>query len=355
MAELKLVTLNLEWMVSIFNGRWTDWDGTIPDTFAGRRLGNINLEPIEDVQDLCERIGGMILTLDPSILMIQEGPPLKEQMEYFVDEYLGGEYVVHTSNSRWQTLHALVHHSLAERVTLFAHNGPETAELRKNNLFYPWGEINEPKKHMHYRIPLVLTFETASKKLRLLNVHTKSKYSLLKHPEQWLNRDEEAINDALLARQKLSVEIANIRSFISNDLGSGSPPDGLVVMGDMNDGAYAELMEREFLVKNIIDELTGSFLVPDEYLKHAMPPSRIAESSTCVFPDPLNNGEIVEELIDHVLVSRSIWQNRRPFKVKSNSCRVEKQIYDWFDDSDSDRKRHQRPSDHKPVSVVIEY
>lgn len=355
MSELKLVTLNLEWMVSIFNGRWTDWDGTIPDTFAGRRLGSINLDPIEDVQDLCERIGGMILTLEPSILMIQEGPPRKDQMEFFVDEYLGGEFVVHTSNSRWQTLHALVHHSIASKVSSFAHDGPEIAELRKSIRFYPWGEIAEAKTHKHYRTPLVLTFESSSKKLRLINVHTKSKYSKLKRPEQWENRDEEAITDALLARQKLSAEIANLRSFVSNDLTSANPPDGLIVMGDMNDGAYAELMEQEFLIKNIIDELTGSFLLPDEYLKHAMSPNRIAESATSVFPDPLNNGELAEELIDHIVVSRSIWQNRNPFKVESNSCKVEKQIYGWFDDSDSDRKRHQRPCDHKPVSAIIEY
>jgi len=357
MSELKIATFNIEWMVSIFNGRWTDWDGTIPDTFAGRRLGSIELDPIEDVPELCNRIAGVVSDIGAKILVIQEGPPRKDQMEFFVAEYLDDDYEVHTSNSRWQTLHALVHRSISSKVTSFTYNGDETLGLRRKVSFYPWGEIATPKKHGFYRTPLVLTFrQNASTRLRIINVHTKSKYSKLKEPEQWENREKEAIDDALLARQKLSAEIAGLRAWISADLNSDSAPDGLIVLGDMNDGAYAELIEREFLIKNIIDELTGSFLDPDQYLKHAMTPSRIAESSTCSFPDPFEDGNLVEELIDHVLVSRSIWQDRTPFKVKSGSCRVEKQAYNSFHDDDGPaRQRHLRPSDHKPVSVVIQY
>jgi len=28
-ATLKIATFNIEWMFSIFNGDWTDWDGPI--------------------------------------------------------------------------------------------------------------------------------------------------------------------------------------------------------------------------------------------------------------------------------------------------------------------------------------
>jgi hypothetical protein len=127
------------------------------------------------------------------------------------------------------------------------------------------------------------------------------------------------------------------------------------MMGDFNDGAYAELIEREFLIHNIIDELVGSFLTPDTYFKHAMTPKVISESSTVSFPDPLEDGTIVEELIDHVVLSPSIWQDGDPFKLKAGSCKVEKQVYSQFDDTGPDRERGTRPSDHKPVSFVLEY
>jgi endonuclease/exonuclease/phosphatase family metal-dependent hydrolase len=356
-AQLKVATFNIEWMAGLFNGRWTDWDGTMPATFAGRTLGSIRLEKIEDVPALCKRIAGVIKAVKPHILCLQEGPPLKAQMERFVKDFLDDAYVVHTSNAKWQTLHALVRKSIADKVTAFAPSGAETLALRSAIRFYPWGAIDKPNTHKFDRTPLVLTFKPSDKKtLRLINVHTKSKYSLLKKPEQWLNRDAAAIKDALLARQKLSAEILRLREYILTDLSSEGKPNALVVLGDMNDGPYAELMEREFMIHNVVDELIGSILEPDHFLKHAMTPAMLKSASTVSFPDPLEGGAIVEELIDHLLVSPGIWQRGALFKLKAGSCKVEKQAYDAFnDDTGPGRKRGLRPSDHKPVSAVFEY
>ncbi|WBU64144.1 endonuclease/exonuclease/phosphatase family protein [Paracoccus aerodenitrificans] len=359
MPQTKIATFNIEWMYSIFGGEWTTRDGTIPDSFPGKRLGTIELEPIEDVRALCERIAGVIKEIDAKIIAVQEGPPRKDQMELFVAQFLGGEYEVHTSNSRSQTLHFLVHESIAEHVTSFDAKGPETRLLRSAIYFYPWGMIREAerKSHRFHRTPLVLTFAPADgKKLRIINAHTKSKFSKLKRPEQWLLRDEEAIVDALLARQKLSAEIMRLRDFAVNDLVALSDaPDATIILGDFNDGAYAELMEREFLIHNIVDELVGSFLEPNTYFEHAMTPSVIAEASTVTFPDPLEGGRLVDELIDHVVVSPSIWQAKKPFKLEAGSCKVETRVYERFDDTGRIRKRGDRPSDHRPVSFVIEY
>jgi endonuclease/exonuclease/phosphatase family metal-dependent hydrolase len=359
MEQLKIATFNLEWMISVFGGKWKEWDGTIPDRFPGKKLGPIRLEPIENVPALCERIAGLIKAVDAQILVVQEGPPLKDQMELFVHHYLNDDYVVHSSNPKNQTLHALVHTSIASQVSSFAHNGPETALLRASIPFYPWGMIgvNDQKTHKFDRCPLVLTFQPSTgKKLRIINVHTKSKFSKLKTPEQWINRDAEAITDALLARQKLSAEVWRLRDYVFQDLGqTNDPPDACVVMGDFNDGAYAELMEREFLIHNIIDELVGSFLEPTKFLRHAMTPEVIAASSTVSFPDPLEGGKIVEEMIDHVVVSPGIWQSAKPFRLKAGSCKVELKAYNQFDNTDAARRRGDRPSDHRPVSAVFEY
>lgn len=359
MASIKIATFNVEWMVSLFNGDWNNWDGTIRNSFAGKSLGGIKLDKIADVPAVCERIAGVIKEVGAKIIGIQEGPPLNSQMQFFVDEFLNGNYEVHSSNPNWQGIHALVHKSIASKVTAFGYKDDEVKRLRSQIPFYPWGTfgVDEQKKHRFNRVPLVLTFQpSANKKLRLLVVHTKSKFSKLKNPQQWFDREVEAITDALLARQKLSAEIYRLREYILEDLASGTDaPHATVAIGDFNDGAYAELIEREFLIHNIVDELVGSFLTPDTYFKHAMTPKVLTESSTVSFSDPLENGKIVEELIDHVVLSPSIWQDGKPFKLKSGSCRVEKQAFAQFDDTDNHRDRQLRPSDHKPVSFVLEY
>ena len=118
MPQIKIATFNCEWMMSIFGGLWTDWiPPTIPDTFPGKHLGPIHLEPIEDVPALCERIAGVIRDMGAQILGIQEGPPRRDQMQAFVDRFLGGDYVVFQSNENRQSIHALVHKSLADQVT----------------------------------------------------------------------------------------------------------------------------------------------------------------------------------------------------------------------------------------------
>lgn len=359
MTALKLTTWNIEWMISVFGGTWTQWDGTIPATFPGKSLGGIKLAAIDDVPALCQRIAGVIKKINPKILAVQEGPPRKDQMELFVQDYLEGKYVVHSSNAKSQSLHFLVHQSIASKVTSYAHDGPETTPLRGKIPFYPWGAIAEAerKEHQFDRRPLVLTFTpSAGKTLRIVNVHTKSKFSKLKTLAQWLSRNQEAIMDALLARQKLSAEISRLREYVVGDLMLPvDGPDAYVVLGDFNDGAHAELMEREFLIHNILNEMVGSFLEPYRHFQHAMTPEVIATASTVSFRDPLEGGAVVEELIDHVLVSPEIWSAGAPFALKAGSCKVETAAYQQFDATTSTRRRGDRPSDHKPVSVVLEY
>ena len=79
--------------------------------------------------------------------------------------------------------------------------------------------------------------------------------SALKTEEQWEEREREAILDALLSRQKLSAEIYRLRKYLEERLQSPNENDSLVLMGDFNDGPWAETLEEEFLVHNILDEI----------------------------------------------------------------------------------------------------
>lgn len=355
MSQIKIATFNVEWMISVFGGLWKQWDGTIPQSFPGKSLGAIKLEAIEDVPALCRRIAGVIADTGADIIGIQEGPPRKDQMEVFVRQYLNDDYVVFTSNANQQAIHALVRRSIAGEVTAFEPDAEEVVFLKRDLPFYAWGDLQKSKKHGFDRIPLVLTYRpSAAKSLRILVVHTKSKYSKLTK-ELWEQRDPAAVADALLAREKLSAEVMLLRQYIDQDLAGASAPGGLMVMGDMNDGPYAEQMEREFLIHNIVDELVGSFLKPDCLLKHAMTPQRLSQEWTVEFPDPLENGRLVTELIDQMVLSPSIWRGGGAFRLKKDSCKVERQAYDAHDDSAAGRTRGNRPSDHRPVSVVFQY
>jgi endonuclease/exonuclease/phosphatase family metal-dependent hydrolase len=362
MPSLKVATFNVEWMVSVFGGRWADWEtlgATIPDTFAGRSLGPINIPSVADVPGLCRRIAGVIKRVNAKVIGIQEGPPLKQQLELFVERFLDDAYAVYTSNSTWQTIHALVHRSINDNVTAFAPNAAEVKALASKVGYYGWGDVgkNERKLHSFDRMPLVLRFRpAANKEVRFVVVHTKSKISKLKTRQQWEARDREAVLDALDSRRKLSAEMFQLRQYLDTQL---APPDqdaAVVVMGDFNDGPFAELIEREFLIHNVIDELVGSFLNPARYFKHAMEPDALATATTTRFPDPLEGGAMTAELIDHMLVSPGIWTKKAPFHLRKNSCKVETAAYDQFNaDAAGDGERGLRPSDHRPVSATLTY
>jgi hypothetical protein len=129
----------------------------------------------------------------------------------------------------------------------------------------------------------------------------------------------------------------------------------VAVVGDFNDGPFRDLMENEFLVKSILDELVGSFLDPNTYFKHAMDPAVLSSASTTRFSDPLQDGQIVGELIDHVVVSPAIWSGLGAYRVKPGSCQVEEAAWQMGVVGNPEASRDSRPSDHKPVSVVLEW
>jgi endonuclease/exonuclease/phosphatase family metal-dependent hydrolase len=359
MSTIKIATFNIEWMASIFNGDWNQWDGTIQDSFPGKQLGQIKLEPIEDIPELCQRIANTINEVNPDIIGIQEGPPLKEQMELFVQTYLGNQYKIFMSNSRWQTIHALVREPIADKISSRDPNSNDVKCLWNDIPFQPWGTIAREDRKLQdcYRRPLMLQYEPEDGKiLEILVLHTKSKISALKTQQQWEDREPAAVFDALLSRQKLSAEISRLRKYIEDRIQAPHENDCLVVMGDFNDGPLAEDLEKEFLIHNIIDEVVGSVLRPRVVLRHAMSEDQIATSASTEFRNPLMGGQLTQELIDHIFLSPGIWKGNGDFSLTNGSCTVEDGAYDnHFDPGLGLEKRHLRPSDHRPVSLELTF
>jgi endonuclease/exonuclease/phosphatase family metal-dependent hydrolase len=345
-------------MISLFGAKWKDWNGTIPQTFPGKKLGQISLEGIEDVPRLCAKIAAMLKSVDADILGIQEGPPLKAQMELFVNKYLNDDYAVFTSNSETQTVHALVRKKYAANITLTNYSNPDYKKFWDNFFFQKWGTLakGDMEKHSFARYPLEIKLQLSPRSsIAFLIVHTKSKFSKLKDKSQWEKREADAVLDALNARQKLSAEVYMLRQYAENELTRNSK-SALVIMGDLNDGPLAESMEKEFLIHNIIDELIGSVVSPTVVLRHAMKPDIIAKSYSTIFHNPFKDNEIANELIDHILVSPSVWSRSGPIQLDHDSCRVEVEAYHRNnEESATQKKRQLRPSDHMPVSAVLEY
>lgn len=363
MEQLKVCTFNIEWMTSFFGARKdADWlaDRTIPKSFPGKSAGGIKLSPIADIRGLCQRIAAGIQAVDPDVLFVEEGPPLQEQMELFVETFLGDEYDVHRSNRADQAIHALVRKNLAAKVKPWLPPNSTPQKLWRNVPFYPWGKIAaaDRKQHSLARYPLLLRAKLAAgQDLILGGVHTKSKFSLLKTKKQWNDRgaNPEPVLDGLSSRQKLSAEVARIREVLSSIVAVGPEQASVAVVGDFNDGPFKDLMENEFLIKSILDELVGSFLDPNTYFKHAMDPAVLASASTTRFSDPLQDGQVVAELIDHIVVSPAIWSGLGAYRIKAGSCQVEEAAWQMAAVGDPDASRDNRPSDHKPVSVVLEW
>lgn len=363
MGTIKLATFNIEWMIALFGlAKDADWlaQPAIPRKFSGGSRGNIRFDAIPDVPALCKRIARTIRAVDPDILLVQEGPPLQEQMALFVDRFLGGDYVVHRSNRDNQAIHALVRKPLASKVSPWLPPGATAGELWRQIPYYLWGTIGtgDRKFHALARQPLILKCELApGKNLMLCGVHTKSKFSQLKTLAQWEKRDTQPgpVLDALTTRQKLSAEIARLRGVLTQVMAAGPEFGHVVALGDFNDGPFADVMEAEFLIGNLLDELVGSFLEPNTYFQHAMAPETLASAATTRFRDPLKGGQVVEELIDHILVSPGIWSGEGLFRIGSAGCRVETAAWEANVNPAAPDTRQNRPSDHKPVSVVIEW
>jgi predicted extracellular nuclease len=64
---------------------------------------------------------------------------------------------------------------------------------------------------------------------------------------------------------------------------------------------------------------------------------------------------MVGEFIDHILLSASLVAGNGAFRLRRNSCQVERAAYDQFNNDVNDNNRGLRPSDHRPVSVILDY
>lgn len=348
MAEFKIASFNAEWMVNLFKKDKAEfW----PDISRARGIGR---KP-KNVPIVCERIAGVINEIKADIIGIEEGPPLKAQMEKFVKDYLKDKFTVYSMPDGRQSNHALVRKGLPITVRQVPASHSIYRHLSKKIEYYTWGEVKKARLDHFTRKPVVLQMERSGRTIELMVFHTKSKISKLRRKKQWATRDKAVIVDALRSRQKLSAEMAAIRRYLTHAILSNRAT-GCIVMGDFNDGPLRDIFEQQFLIHNIIDELRGGFHREFALMHHALPQERLVGKNafTAKFSDPTREGKTVKTLLDHILVSTSIYEGGAPFRLVKKKGKIEHEAYENHLKG-AGRKPDDRPSDHRPVSAVLLY
>jgi hypothetical protein len=302
---------------------------------------------------VANRIAKVIERVDPDILGICEGPPLRTQMQRFVKDKLDDAYAVHSMEDGTQSVHALVHKRLGAglRVSQLPAGDGVYARLRAVRPFYKFGDVANAQKGRFARLPVILELERRGEVTELMVVHTKSKYSSLKRPSQWEKKDRDAVLDAILVRQKLSLEMNIIRKYIAHRLYSRSA-EGVIVMGDMNDGVTRDIVDESYLLHSIVHELRGAFHHELALMRHVLSGKQLQRKGyawTVEFADPAAEGKLTRVLLDHMIFSPACLEGGRICFVP-DSGRVEHRPYDR-QLVNRGKTRDDRPSDHRPLSA----
>lgn len=345
--EIKIATFNVEWMINLFKPNKPDLL-----TKQNKKTAGLGAKP-KDPQGVADRIAAVIKEVDADVVGICEGPPLKSQLQRFVKEKLGNDYAVYSMEDGPQSVHALVRKRLSKGVKIA--QLPKTDKvyerLRTVRTFYKFGNVKDPQKGRFTRLPVILRVERKGKTTEIMVVHTKSKISDLKKASQWEKKDKNAIISAIRSRQKLSVEMNVIRKYIAHRLYSENA-EGVIVMGDMNDGVTRDIVDESYLLHSIVHELRGAFHHELALMRHVLNGKQLQRKKdawTVEFKDPAAGGKNTRVLLDHMIFSPACYDGGRVCFVK-DSGHVEHKAYDKHVVK-SGKSRDERPSDHKPLSA----
>ena len=345
--EIKIATFNAEWMVNLFKPRKPELL-----TKQNKNTAGLGAKP-KNPQGVADRIAAVIKQVDADIIGICEGPPFKSQMERFVKDKLGDDYTVYSMEDGSQSVHALVHKRLNRglKIRQLSKRDRVFERMRAARTFYKFGDVTDPAKGRFTRLPVILRLERKGKITEIMIVHTKSKFSKLRKPSQWEKKDTDAIISAVLARQKLSIEMNVIRKYIAYRLYSRKA-EGVVVMGDMNDGVTRDIVDESYLLHSIVHELRGAFHHELALMRHVLNSKQLQRKGyawTVEFEDPAAGGKNTRVLLDHIIFSPACHAGGKIGYIK-DSGHIEHRAFNRHV-VNKGRSRDDRPSDHVPVSA----
>jgi endonuclease/exonuclease/phosphatase family metal-dependent hydrolase len=328
--------------------RWFSADSEEPALKSAADAAQVG---ISDLDALLGRVGQVITAVEADAVAVQEGPSRRAEMELFVQEGLGGGWEVYgPSGQGQQKLYVLVRDGGGIAAATFP-PPPEQIVLGES-----WQvDVDGDRRIEPYeftRAPLVLDLtSTQGGIVRLVNVHTKSKYV---HAGQslWENPDtkQDFVDLALKARRRISAEVMRVREYV-DAMFARDPDSRIVVMGDLNDGPGTDYFERHYLTHNLVGMLAGSPFHPPRMLRHAFIDLEEEERNfTAIFDDFVDEIDDRKILLDHILVSPALYWMGQEAPVVTG--RIEHEAYEaGIDEAASGRQR--LPSDHRPQSVTL--
>jgi endonuclease/exonuclease/phosphatase family metal-dependent hydrolase len=347
MQRLRIASYNVEWMNNLF-----EKDQPKLRTSKGKGMGR----QVNSATAVAEKIAGVISDIDADIIGIEEGPAKLEQMKFFNKKFLSNSYDVFGMESGTQSIYALTKKGLDVRVKQIPPTSKLYEHLKKPVKFQPWGEYDSAKSHRMARPPVLLELSYGTElPFQLVIAHTKSQFTKGFTQSKFLAREPEAMKEAVLARQKLSADIAAYRRHVTHVILSDTA-QGVVLMGDLNDGFARGIFETEFLMQSLIDQLRGGFRRQCALLEHAFNEKQLndKESFTVEFRDPTQPKKTTRELIDHILMTPAAMTRTGWLKFKKGSAEIGHTISSTYTDNKGVLP-DERPSDHVPVWADFEY
>ncbi|MDH3341443.1 MAG: hypothetical protein OEL84_09210 [Nitrosopumilus sp.] len=334
---MRFVNWNIQWMNNWFvNGNKIGFK----DTYSG----------ITSVDALAKRVSNVILSSNPDVITIEEGPSSIKEMELFVQTYLSENnntlFDVHGGiDGGAQKIYALVKKS---GVFKEADLASDDASKELENV---WevdvdGDLNLDS-YDFTRLPLILDGKYNNQEYRIVILHTKSKY-VHEGKSRWNDPVKRPgfVKDAVKNRRRISAESMRLRIYL-DELLEQDPGKKIIVTGDFNDGPGIDYFERYYVTHNTTDILLGSTYYPSLQLKHTfldkVPADKLYTAVFNDFVDNINNRPL---LLDHILVSPAL----------KDSISKSGILHDEFESEiDTNSQGRQRdPSDHRPVFLEIE-
>jgi hypothetical protein len=376
---MKLTTWNAEWLD-------TDWGVLSGKHEPGQKIFPHTAPSKADATRRIEAVGHFLGALNADVLFICEAPQGEDAMRGFSEAVLpdydlvtrpvGDSY--ETQGRQWQWF--LMRKALADQVApqlvpipiwrAFAAADTEsisadgTWSVATPKLQTVGGVEDVPvslrSKHSFYREPQILRFAFGGGHHEVIGAHLKSKFTGSSLPKRKAGQSfddyvesskkiRSFLAKAHEARVKLSSEATTIRAYIDHRFGQESDPS-ILVLGDLNDGPGKEVMEREYLLHDLISNLQGEVFFAQRFLNHALFDQPSALRWTAQFKDPIDPERDDRILLDHILFTQALTRSgKSPLWVQSGAGKVEHLA---FEEAEA-RFGVGMLSDHRPVSITL--
>ena len=334
-----LLNWNIEWM--------NNWFVPISEGPPAWRAADPALTA-DGAPSAAARAAQVINALTPDAVAIQESPSREGEMRLFVDAMLTGAWdIIGPSGIGAQKLYLLVRRGA--RIEMARRIWPDQGPL---DLSVSWpvdatGDLII-EGYQFTREPLVVELTVAGRRMILVNLHSKSKY-IHGGRRLWDNEGTrpQFIAQAVRNRRRISAELMRVRQWLDAAL-DADPEARIAVLGDMNDGPGVDFFEAHYLINNVVAIVAGNPFNPRRMLRHAFIDRELKEQNfTARFDDFIDDIRDRPLLLDHILLSPSLyWGGLR-------NARIEHATFEAAVGPGSGRD--DRPSDHRPQSVTLEF